>query len=83
MSWARDNDHIVFTNDLDYGTLLFVTGATAPSVIQIRGEDLRPTSAGEMILSALRVAEYELTQGALITVEPRRRRLASLPLRRS
>jgi predicted nuclease of predicted toxin-antitoxin system len=83
MRWARDNGYIVFTNDLDYGALLFATGATAPSVIQIRGEDVRPTSAGESMLSALRVAELELTQGALITVEPRRRRIVSLPLKRS
>ena len=38
MAWARENRYIVFTNDLDYGALLFATAATSPSVIQIRAE---------------------------------------------
>jgi predicted nuclease of predicted toxin-antitoxin system len=36
MAWARENSHIVLTNDLDYGALLFATAAASPSVIQIR-----------------------------------------------
>jgi len=42
MAWARENRYIVFTNDLDYGALLFATAATSPRVIQIRAEDIRP-----------------------------------------
>ena len=33
MSWARSNDYVVFTHDLDFGTLLALTRATGPSVI--------------------------------------------------
>ena len=36
MEWARENKHIVFTHDLDFGALLFATKAKAPSVIQLR-----------------------------------------------
>jgi predicted nuclease of predicted toxin-antitoxin system len=25
MAWARENQYMVFTNDLDYGALLFAT----------------------------------------------------------
>ena len=35
-SWARDNEAIVFTHDLDFSALLAITGAEAPSVFQIR-----------------------------------------------
>ena len=45
MAWARENRYTVFTNDLDYGALLFATAASSPSVIQIRTEDIRPASA--------------------------------------
>ena len=35
MGWAKSNDHIVFTHDLDFGTLLATTRANGPSVIQV------------------------------------------------
>lgn len=38
MAWALTNDYIVFTHDLDFGTLLAITQADAPSVIQVRSQ---------------------------------------------
>ena len=32
LAWARDNDHIVITHDLDFGAILAVTSTHAPSV---------------------------------------------------
>ena len=32
MAWARENRYIVFTNDLDYGALLFATAATRMAI---------------------------------------------------
>jgi len=82
MEWARQNGYILFTNDLDYGALLYATGAIAPSVIQARSEDVRPTALAEAVLKALRDAEQELVAGALVTVDIRRHRISVLPLRR-
>ena len=82
MAWARGNQYIVFTNDLDYGALLFATAAASPSVIQIRTEDIRPASAGHATLFALEVAAEDLSTGALVTINPRRLRISTLPLRR-
>jgi len=56
MAWARENRYTVFTNDLDYGALLFATAAASPSVIQIRTEDIRPASAKHAVLFALQAA---------------------------
>ena len=36
MKWAVTHGYIVFTNDLDFGTLLAITQANAPSVIQVQ-----------------------------------------------
>jgi len=82
MKWARSAGYIVFTHDLDFGALLASTGASAPSTIQIRGEDTRPSSMGETLLETLRSCEGDLLAGALITIDPRRRRITSLPLRK-
>ena len=82
MEWARINKHIVFTHDLDFGSLLYATGAKAPSVIQLRVENILPSSVGNELLETLKIAAEELNNGALITIDPRRQRMRILPLRR-
>ncbi len=83
MKWAGQNGYIVFTHDLDFGTLLYATNATTPSVIQLRTEDIRPSAMGNQVLFALRKAEQELHDGALVTVDPRKNRLRLLPLKKT
>ncbi|WP_235595916.1 DUF5615 family PIN-like protein [Mastigocoleus testarum] len=34
MEWARNNNYIVFTHDLDFGTLLAATQANTPLVVR-------------------------------------------------
>ena len=82
MEWARINKHIVFTHDLDFGSLLYTTGAKAPSVVQLRVENILPSSVGNELLKTLKIATEELNNGALITIDPRRQRVRILPLRR-
>jgi predicted nuclease of predicted toxin-antitoxin system len=82
MEWARVHGFIVFTNDLDYGALLYSTGAVAPSVIQARADDVRPTALSGAIAVVLLEAEEALLAGALVTVDMRRHRVSILPLRR-
>lgn len=57
MEWARTNGYIVFTHDLDFGSMLAVTGTETPSVIQVRTQDILPTSIETLIISALRQFE--------------------------
>ena len=82
MEWARKHRYVVFTHDLDYGSLLFVTQAIAPSVIQLRSEDVRPSTTGPIVLEALRKAEEAIAQGALVTIDPRKNRIRLLPLKK-
>ncbi|MCP5523097.1 MAG: DUF5615 family PIN-like protein [Verrucomicrobiales bacterium] len=81
MEWARNASYVVFTQDLDFGTLLATTGASAPSVVQLRCEDTRPASMSGMVVAALRGQESQLAGGALMTIDPRKMRLTLLPLR--
>jgi len=80
MQWARENGFVVFTHDLDYGALLFATQTTAPSVIQLRIEDIRPQNVGEILLQALRKVKNQIKQGALVTIDIRKSRIHLLPL---
>ena len=81
MEWARVHHYSVFTHDLDYSALLFATRASAPSVIQIRAQDIRPEAASAYVLFALRNASAAIEKGALLTIDPRKHRIHFLPLR--
>ena len=81
MAWARANGFAVFTHDLDYAALLHATAAVAPTVIQLRAQDIRPQAAAAAVLFALRNARDAIAAGALVTIDPRRHRIHFLPLR--
>jgi predicted nuclease of predicted toxin-antitoxin system len=82
MEWARTHHSIVFTHDLDFGTLLATTQATGPSVIQIRTQDVSPNYLRAVIVDAILRFQQELETGALIIVDEYRNRIRLLPLNR-
>ncbi len=51
-----------------------------PSVIQVRADQLSPGVMGDAVIAAIQNAEDELTRGALVTLDPHRKRLRILPL---
>ena len=79
MAYAKTNDFIVLTHDLDFGAILAATRGNKPSVVQIRAEDVSPQAIGRHIIAALRQMTTELDQGALLTVDTSRSRLRVLP----
>lgn len=82
MAWARDNDHVVFTNDLDFTTLMVASGATGPSVIQLRPQNLMPEAVGDVVVGVLIEHQAILEQGAFVTVDEIKARVRILPLRK-
>ena len=82
MEWARNNNYIVFTHDLDFGTLLAATQANTPSVIQVRTQDVLPVSIENLVISALKQFETQLNNGALVTIDQATSRVRILPIRR-
>ena len=80
MAWALANGYVVFTHDLDFGTMLALTHATGPSVLQVRGQDILPEDMGPVVIAALRQYDAALTAGALVVVEVRKSRVRVLPL---
>ena len=81
MKWARDNQYSVFTHDLDFGSLLYSTNASKPSVIQLRTENIFPDESGYFIIETLDTLSNELKQGALAIIDPKKHRTRLLPLR--
>jgi predicted nuclease of predicted toxin-antitoxin system len=82
MVYATSNEFVILSNDLDFGVALATANKERPSVMQIRGDDLRPLSIGNQVVLALRQMRTELEEGALITLDSKRTRLRLLPLRK-
>lgn len=80
MTYARIHGYVVFTHDLDFGTILFHSRAASPSVVQLRCEETRPSHVAKLVVSAIQVSKSDLADGALLTIEPDRRRIRILPL---
>ncbi len=80
MAFAKSNDYVVLTHDLDFSSILAATGGEKPSVVQIRSDDTSPEAIGKIVLTALRQMAGELDTGALLTIDPERARLRLLPL---
>lgn len=82
MQWAKKNDHVVFTHDLDFGDILAATNADAPSVIQLRAQNLHPDALAGSVVAALKQFSAQLEEGALIVVDENKVRARILPIRR-
>jgi predicted nuclease of predicted toxin-antitoxin system len=80
--WARDNGYVVFTHDLDFGAILAATNAEAPSVFQIRVQDVFPSAISGRVVRAFKEYEGVLERGALITPDQNKSRVRVLPIRR-
>ena len=80
MAWAKSNGHIVLTHDLDFGAILAATNADAPSVVQLRFQDLAPAHAKQLVVKVLHDYRNELEQGALISLDEDKARVRILPL---
>ena len=81
--YARLNDYIVFTNDLDFGSILAATNATAPSVFQLRSQSLLPNFIGEVVVACLTQYAVYLKEGSLVTLYEQKAKVRILPLRPS
>jgi predicted nuclease of predicted toxin-antitoxin system len=80
MGWARENDRVVFTHDLDFGTLLALSHASGPSVVQVRARNVLPDHLSPIVVAALEQHEADLATGAIVVVDESSSRVRVLPL---
>jgi predicted nuclease of predicted toxin-antitoxin system len=80
MEWARSHDCVVFTHDLDFGTLLANSHSAKPSVFQVRTQDVTPAALSAKVLATLRQHHSVLMEGAIVVLDEHRSRVRILPL---
>src|ERR1700750_2190197 len=74
MDWARTNDHIVFTHDLDFGTALALTKTEKPSVIQVRTQNVTISHLSKMVIPTIKDYTDLLQKGALLVLDDDKKR---------
>ncbi len=80
MAYAKADNWVILTHDLDFGSILAASGGDAPSVVQIRADNLSTDAIGATVVAALKATAEALATGALVTVEPIRTRITLLPI---
>lgn len=80
IDFAREKGFAIFTHDLDFGTILALTQAESPSVLQVRAQDVFPQNMAEPIIKVLRKYKNQIEQGALIVLDESSARVRILPL---
>ncbi|MDQ1267066.1 MAG: hypothetical protein QG635_2219 [Bacteroidota bacterium] len=78
--YAKENGYIIFTSDLDFSKLLYLSNNYQPSVIQVRSQDLRINALKNLVLSMLTKYSGFLEQGAIVILNKDKIRARILPL---
>jgi predicted nuclease of predicted toxin-antitoxin system len=80
LRYAKGGGYAVLIHDLDFGAILAATGGNAPSVIQVRTQDVFPEAIGRLVTAAVHQFKAEIEKGVLISVDENRSRARLLPL---
>jgi predicted nuclease of predicted toxin-antitoxin system len=78
--YARENNFVIFTHDLDFSAMIAHSNSFGPSVIQIRNQNILPEISGKTILSIIESYKELIDQGVLIVIEEYQHRIRILPL---
>ena len=80
LEYAKKEGLVVLTHDLDFSAILSATQAKAPSVVQLRMQDVLSEDFRSSLISSLRKFEAELDLGALLVIDETRSRARILPI---
>ena len=79
LQWAREEDRILLTHDLDFSELVAASQGDLPSVIVFRLRDMTPDSVNEHLDRVLTRHPQPLEKGAIFSVQEGRIRWRSIP----
>jgi predicted nuclease of predicted toxin-antitoxin system len=80
---AKADGSIVITADSDFATMLALTGADSPSVVQLRRvNELSTADLADLLLANLSTVAEHLARGAIASLSPSRLAVRDLPIPR-
>lgn len=81
INYARKNNKVFITQDLDFSMLLAISGYEKPSVINLRLENAKPDFITNRIIEVVSELEKELEEGIVASVDEISSRYRNLPIR--
>lgn len=72
----------MITNDLDFSAILAASSGQAPSVLQVRTQDLLSDAAMSFVVRAIEAFSTDIEAGALLSIDEGGTRVRMLPLHR-
>lgn len=82
MAQAVDEERIVITADLDFGTLLAQSGNDTPGVILFRGGNYSEVEMRDLVARVLQTVKPDVLKHSIAVVDKRRIRITRLPLKK-
>jgi predicted nuclease of predicted toxin-antitoxin system len=80
LTYAREHNKVVVTQDLDFSSLLALRGYEKPSVINLRFENAKPGFITNRIIEIVSELEKELNEGIVVSVDEISARYRNLPI---
>ena len=77
---AREHGAVLLTHDQDFSSILALSGASRPSLLNLRTTSVDPTFLASCIVRALEEASADLAAGAVVTVDDGGIRVRRLPV---
>ncbi len=79
-SYAQEKRYAILTYDLDFAIILAHTRSKAPSVIQIRTNDILTEEITSSVITTIQKHENEIKEGAIVTIDINKSRIRILPI---
>jgi predicted nuclease of predicted toxin-antitoxin system len=80
LSYARGNNMVLITQDLDFSALLAIGGYAGPSVISLRLEEPHPMLVARRLVDVVSEIIGPLKQGIVVSVDEASARYRNLPI---
>ena len=77
---ALEDNRSILTQDLDFSTIIALSGRTFPSLISLRLASSRVENVNAVLQRVLPSLEHPVIEGAIATVEDERVRIRRLPM---
>jgi len=81
LNLAREQGHVVITQDMDFSSLLALGGHSQPSLVTLRLLNTDPEVVTERLRQVLPQIEAALRRGCAVTIEDHAVRIRQLPIR--
>jgi predicted nuclease of predicted toxin-antitoxin system len=81
LEFARHNNRIVVTQDLDFSALVALNGYDRPSLITLRLTSAQPDEVSVRILGTLSSLASTLSHGVAVTISDKAVRIRQLPMK--